>query len=68
MKFQNKWSKIAKSMVGRTQHAVKNRFINLAMKLLMVEKTVIRESIRKKEGWKLAAKCLENLGKKEMEC
>ena len=68
LKFQNKWSKIAKSLFGRTQHAVKNRFIYLAMRLLMVEKTEVRESIRKKEGWKLAAKCLENMGKKETEC
>ena len=68
VKFQNKWSEIAKSLIGRTQHAVKNRFIKLVVKVLMVDKEVVRENIKKKEGWKLAARCLENMGKLEKEC
>ena len=63
IKFKTKWSKIARSVVGRTQHAVKNRFINLIAKALQIDKKDVRKSIKEKEAWKLAVKTLEFVGK-----
>ena len=61
IKLKTKWSLIAKNLIGRTQHAVKNRFIYVVNKTLELEKEKIREFIKKKEAWKLAELALEPL-------
>ena len=61
IKLKTKWSLIAKNLIGRTQHAVKNRFIYVVNKTLELEKEKIREYIKKKEAWKLAELALEPL-------
>jgi len=61
LKNQNKWSEIAKKLIGRTQHAVKNRFICVLGRSLQLSKEKIRDSIKKKEAWKWALASLEVL-------
>ena len=63
IKFKTKWSKIARSMVGRTQHAVKNRFINLIATVLQIDQGDVRKSIKEKEAWKLAVMTLKFIEK-----
>lgn len=61
LRAENKWSIVAKNLVGRTQHAVKNRYICILGRNLRIAKEKIRDSIKKKEAWKLALASLEVL-------
>ena len=61
LRAENKWSVVAKKLVGRTQHAVKNRYICILGRNLQISKENIRDSIKKKEAWKLALASLEVL-------
>ena len=61
LKAENKWAVVAKKLVGRTQHAVKNRYICILGRSLQISKEKIRDSIKNKEAWKLAVASLEVL-------
>lgn len=56
-----KWSEVAKKVIGRNQHTVKNRFIYLLKTTLDIPGEKVREEIKKKEVGKFAALVLEYL-------